>query len=73
MVTLKSWASNNTVELGYLMILLHSDYSFLSDEDQRVLIWMTLTKEGWIDLTILENLFKKYSQNKSSPTLSGTF
>lgn len=33
MITLKSRAKNNTVELGYLMILLHSDYSFLGDED----------------------------------------
>lgn len=33
MMTIKSWSVNNTVELGYLMILLHSDYSFLSDED----------------------------------------
>jgi len=34
MMTLKSKAVNNTVELGYLMILMHSDYSFIGDEDQ---------------------------------------
>lgn len=33
MMTIKSRAVNNTVELGYLMILLHSDYSFIGDED----------------------------------------
>ena len=54
MMTIKSWSVNNTVELGYLMILLHSDYSFLSDEDQRVIIWMILNKEGKIDIVSLE-------------------
>ncbi len=32
-MTIKSRAVSNTVELGYLMILLHSDYSFIGDED----------------------------------------
>jgi len=73
MISLKSKAINNTVELGYLMILLHQDYSFLGDENERVLIWMSVSKEGKIDLIVLEGLIKKYSSNQQAPTLSGTF
>ena len=54
MMTLKSKAVNNTVELGYLMILMHSDYSFIGDEDQWVLIRMTLNKEGRIEIPTFE-------------------
>lgn len=73
MISLKQRAVSNTVELGYLMILLHQDYSFLGDENERILIRLTITPTGRIDLTTLESYIKKYSSNQTAPTLSGTF
>lgn len=70
MLALKERSSNNSVELGYLMILLES---YLGDEEQRILIRKVLRKDGRIDLISLEDYFRKYSSNKKPPTLSGTF